>query len=79
MSGGHVDRGAAIPDLVGSYVFGDFCTAEVWAVSTAGGQVTFRDLGVDVPGGQLVGIGLDPDGELVTLSLAGPVARIVAG
>ena len=48
-------------------------------VTGHGGEVTFRDLGVDVPGGELVGFGVDPDGELVTLSLAGPVARIVAG
>jgi hypothetical protein len=46
-------------------------------VSVAGGEVTFRDLDVAVPGGQLVGFGVDPDGELVTLSLRGPVARIV--
>jgi glucose/arabinose dehydrogenase len=78
VSGGHVYRGTLVPELVGSYVFGDYCTSAIWAVSVAGGEVTFRDLDVAVPGGQLVGFGVDPDGELVTLSLQGPVARIVA-
>ncbi len=78
VTGGFVYRGAAIPELVGAYVFGDFCTSRVWAISITTGEVLFRDLGTDVPGGQLASFGLDPDGEIVALSLAGPVSRIVA-
>ncbi len=77
VTGGHVYRGAAIADLVGVYVFGDWCTSRVWAISTAEGVVAFRDLGADVPGGDLVSFGLDRSGELYTLSLSGPIARIV--
>lgn len=77
VTGGYVYRGSAIPELVGSYVFGDWCTARIWALSLAGGIVTFRDLGVDVPGGDLVAFGQDAAGELYTISLAGPIARIV--
>ncbi|RMH73158.1 MAG: hypothetical protein D6683_13490 [Actinomyces sp.] len=77
VTGGYVYRGSAIPDLVGAYVFGDFCTARLWAVSTAGGVVTFRDLDVDVPGGRLAGFGETADGELVVFSLAGPVSLLV--
>ena len=75
--GGHVYRGSAIPDLVGAYVFGDRCTLRVWAISTADGAVYFRDLGADVTGGDLVSFGRDRSGELYTLSLSGPIARIV--
>ncbi len=77
VSGGHVYRGAAVPELVGSYVFGDYCTARIWALSIADGTPAFRDLGVDVPGEQLVGFALDPAGELLALSLHGEVSRIV--
>jgi glucose/arabinose dehydrogenase len=30
--GGYVYRGVNIPSLVGQYVFGDFCTGEIWSV-----------------------------------------------
>ena len=79
VTGGYVYRGTAIPELVGSYVFGDFCTSRIWAVSVAGGEVNFRDLQIDVPGAQLAAFGEDFDGELYTLSLSGPIARIVPG
>jgi glucose/arabinose dehydrogenase len=31
--GGYVYRGAAIPDLYGFYVYGDYCTGEIWAAN----------------------------------------------
>lgn len=79
ISGGHVYRGTALPDLLGSYVFGDYCTSRIWALSIADGTPRFRDLGVVVPGGELAGFAVDPAGELVALSLHGEVSRIVAG
>ena len=77
VTGGQVYRGSAVADLAGAYVFGDFCTSRVWAVSVAGGVVSFRDLGVEAPGDDLVSFGQDAAGELYTLSLKGPIARIV--
>ncbi len=77
VSGGHVYRGSANPLLVGAYIFGDYCTAEIWAVSIADGSVRFRDFGVGVPGGQLTGFAVDPKGELVALSLSGQITRVV--
>ena len=79
VTGGHVYRGSEIADLAGAYVFGDLCASRLWAVSIAGGAVAFRDLGVDVLGGDLVSFGQDADGELYTLSLSGPIARIRPG
>ena len=76
VTGGFVYRGSAIEDLYGAYVFGDYCTSRLWALQISTGEVEFRDLGVDVPGGSLASFGEDAQGELYTLSLNGPVARI---
>ena len=77
VTGGFVYRGTAIADLYGAYVFGDYCTSRLWALQISTGEVEFRDLGVEVPGGALASFGEDAQGELYTLSLSGPVARIV--
>ena len=78
VTGGFVYRGTAIEDLYGAYVFGDYCTSRLWALQISTGEVEFRDLGVEVPGGSLASFGEDAQGELYTLSLNGPVARIVS-
>ncbi len=78
VTGGFVYRGSAIPELVGSYLFGDYCTARLWAVQVSSGEVAFRDFGVAVPGGSLASFGEDADGELYALSLEGPVSRVIA-
>lgn len=77
ITGGEVYRGTAIPALEGAYIFGDYCTARLWAISVASGEVVFVDLGIDLPGGELVDFSVDPAGELVALSLSGAVVRIV--
>ena len=79
VTGGFVYRGTAIEELYGAYVFGDYCTARLWALQFYGGEVQFRDLGVEVPGGSLASFGEDSRGELYALSLNGPVVRIVSG
>lgn len=79
VTGGFVYRGSAIDELVGSYLFGDYCTSRLWAVQISSGEVVFRDFGVAVPGGSLASFGQDADGELYALSLEGPVYRVVAG
>ncbi len=78
VTGGFVYRGSAIPELVGSYVFGDYCTSRLWAVQISSGGVVFRDFGVAVPGGSLASFAEDANGELYALSLEGPVSRVVA-
>ncbi len=77
ITGGYVYRGSAIPDLVGTYVYGDFFTSRLWGFR---GGSTFEtvDFGTAVPGGTLASFGQGPDGELYTLSLSGTIARIEA-
>ena len=78
VTGGYVYRGDDVPDLRGSYIFGDYCDGVVRALTADGSTVTVdRSLDVTVPA--LVSFGEDGDGELYALSLEGTVFRITAG
>jgi glucose/arabinose dehydrogenase len=67
VTGGYVYRGSRIPDLVGAYLFADYCDGEVRALTQAGGRVTAaRRLGVDP--GNVVSFGQDAAGELYVLT-----------
>jgi hypothetical protein len=77
ITGGYVYRGFAIPDLVGAYLYADFCEGLIFALHVRDGEViAHRDLGQVVP--QLSSFGQDQDGELYALSLQGPIYRIEA-
>ena len=75
--GGYVYRGAALPDLQGTYVYGDLCRAELRGLRQRSGQVTAEGaLGVGLGGAALVGFAEDAAGELYTLGDDGVVSRI---
>ena len=65
VTGGYVYRGTAIPDLQGWYVFGDYCSGEVWALDPTDPRpaAKVRILG-DGSGRLVSGFGEDADGEL---------------
>ncbi len=76
VTGGVVYRGSAIPGLVGTYLFGDFCDPLVRGLRPAGeGSFEAVDLGVEVS--SLVSFGTTPEGEVLVLGLDGTIARIV--
>ncbi|MFN0137022.1 MAG: PQQ-dependent sugar dehydrogenase [Phycisphaerae bacterium] len=69
--GGYVYRGCAIPDLVGTYLFGDWINARFWSFRYVNGQVTaFTDRGsqLNPPGAATIRLlssyGEDAAGEL---------------
>lgn len=76
VTGGYVYRGAAIPDLVGWYVFGDYCTGvlHVLQVVPAGRRV-YVAAGAVIQ--QLTSFGQDQQGELYATSLQGDVYRLI--
>ena len=80
VTGGYVYRGTAIPALAGWYVYADYCSGEVWAVSsTSSSRPTPVEL-VGTGSGRLIsGFGEDAAGELYLCDLNGTVYRIVAG
>jgi glucose/arabinose dehydrogenase len=78
VTGGYAYRGTAIPLLVGAYVFGDYCSGEIWlttATSTARAPMTLL-LDTDL---LVSSFGEDQAGELYVCDRNGSVYRIVAG
>jgi glucose/arabinose dehydrogenase len=74
--GGYVYRGTEIPELRGSYIYGDLCDSHVRALRLeAGTIVEERDFGALIPEG-LVGFGEDATGELYVLSLPDGLFRL---
>ncbi len=76
ITGGYVYRGAAIPSLEGFYIFGDYCSDQIWALEYDGAAITaFEELtGFLNPDGRIDGlsaIGEDGAGELYLVSRAG--------
>ena len=75
--GGYVYRGSAIPALAGAYVYGDYGSGTVWAMTVAGGVATSNQTLDQVP--DLTSFGEDGAGELLACSQSsGRVLRLVA-
>lgn len=77
VTGGLVYRGAAIPELTGTYLFTDYCAGQLRGLRVAGGQVA-EERTFDVEGSELVSFGQDAAGEVYVVSLEGPIYRIEA-
>ena len=76
VTGGSVYRGELLPLFNGVYLFGDFCSGEIFGAQTSPGGVIFRNLGLQLSRNVLSSFGTDEDGEMYVLSLDGGVFRI---
>ncbi len=71
VTGGYVYRGTKIPSLHGTYVFGDFCSGEIWGYRDGNTQrLRVTEL-------RISSFGEDRDGELYVLGYGGEIFRIV--
>ncbi len=78
VAGGYVYRGESIPDLLGAYLFADYCLGSLEALRLRDGRVVdHRVLGPVVP--NLSSFGQDARGELYAMSLDGPLYRLAPG
>jgi hypothetical protein len=69
VSGGYVYRGTAQPDLVGVYVFGDYCSGLIFTLQVDEGTITPKvvlDSGLGVSS-----FGLGEDGEIYVADIGG--------
>lgn len=77
VTGGFVYRGGAIPALQGAYVYGDFCSGEVFALRYDGERVTEQDTLARL-NGQLSTFAQDAQGEIYALSYGnGAIFKLV--
>ncbi len=78
VTGGYVYRGSAIPGLRGHYLYGDYCTGEVWSFYWDGASLQHDVEQPDLNPGQgvLVSFGEDASGEVYVLALDGTIYRI---
>jgi len=75
--GGFVYRGAEYPLLRGGYLFADYCSGRIWAITAAGDG--FREpVEVGRAGAGLAAFGEDAAGELYLANLDGTISRITA-
>lgn len=75
VTGGHVYRGDAIPDLNGVYLFGDYCSGEIWGAwrDSAGTWSAYVLLNADA---RISGFGTDEAGEVFVVTYGGDIYRI---
>ena len=73
ITGGMVYRGTEIPELVGHYVFADYCSFRLWTIDPAG-QLTER-MPVDV---SIISFATDQAGEIYALTPRGPILQLIA-
>jgi glucose/arabinose dehydrogenase len=79
VTGGYVYNGTAIPDLVGSYVFGDFGSGRIWAIAAdTAPTLTMTDSNSLASGLSISSFAEDNDGELYVVHYGGTLHRIVA-
>jgi glucose/arabinose dehydrogenase len=79
VTGGYVYRGSRLPQLVGHYLYSDFCSGWVRSFRFEDGQaVEERDWSSElVPGNSISSFGEDALGELYIMTLGGNLYRIV--
>jgi len=78
VTGGYVYRGAELASLNGVYLYADFCKDDIRGLlRLPDGQIQEASLGITVPGGAITSFGQTNDGELLVLSQAGGIYRIV--
>jgi len=78
VTGGSVARGANAGDLTGWYVFGDYCSGQIWALDPTAPPDEPRVVEI-AQLDSLVAIAQGPDGDLFAVSNSGTVARLTPG
>jgi len=78
VTGGYVYRGSAIPALVGGYLFGDYCSGEIWVTDSTAARPAAKTLLLST-GFPISSFGQDQSGELYVVDYDGAIYKVVAG
>jgi uncharacterized repeat protein (TIGR03806 family) len=77
ITGGYVYRGSAMPSLVGTYIYGDFETGNIWALLYDTDNRPAPKLIATVDPQTLVAFGQGNDGEVYTVQISGAISKLV--
>jgi glucose/arabinose dehydrogenase len=77
VTGGYRYRGSVYPELVGQYIYGDFCTGRIWSAQPNGSGGWTSSLILDSPH-NISAFGEDAAGELYVLHHGGAIYRLNA-
>jgi len=77
VTGGYVYRGKLVPEAVGRYFYGDFCSGTIWSL-TAGPQGVSAPRRESFPVADLSSFGEGPAAELYLVSLDGTIYKLRA-
>jgi glucose/arabinose dehydrogenase len=75
VTGGVVYRANRVPQIANAYIFGDFCSGDLWAIAADapdGAEIIAEGFG------GLASFALDADGEVLLLRFNEPILRIVS-
>ena len=75
ITGGFVYRGSRYPDLVGAYLFADYCSGEIWYLDRGAARGTAPRLALDTDA-LITSFGQDRAGELYLTDGSGSVYRL---
>jgi glucose/arabinose dehydrogenase len=75
ITGGYVYRGRTYPDLAGAYLFGDYCSGEIWYVSRGADRGVRPTRALDTRE-SITSFGEDQAGELYVTGAGGTVFRL---
>ena len=75
ITGGVVYRGSQVPELAGAYVYGDYCSGEVWAMPADGSTAPV----IVASGlGNISSFGVDAAGEVYVVRFGRSIVRLVS-
>lgn len=68
ITGGYIARDSNLPGLTGRYIYGDYSSGKIWALTSSNKTFVKNDLIGQVPGGSLSSFGEDADSHLYILN-----------
>ncbi len=77
VTGGYVYRGQDLPDLAGNYIFGDYCSGIVWALTPQADGTWLRTVLLQAPS-EITSFGEDAEGEVYVIIRTGGIYRIAS-
>jgi uncharacterized repeat protein (TIGR03806 family) len=75
VTGGFVYRGSRLPEIYGAYLYGDYCSGQIWALRWDGGQVTESRV-IALSGLNISAFGEDQAGEIYIVHHGGTLHRL---